>query len=48
MNAQQQMRWTPRGAHLMLKVRCAVMNGTFERDHAIAERRARRPFRSAA
>jgi hypothetical protein len=27
MNAQQQMRWTPRGAHLMLKVRCAVMNG---------------------
>jgi hypothetical protein len=48
MNAQQQMRWTPRGAHLMLKVRCAVMNGTFERDHAIAERRARRPFRSVA
>ena len=48
MNAQQQMRWTPRGAHLMLKVRCAVMNGTFERDHAIAERRTRRPFRSAA
>jgi hypothetical protein len=25
MNAQQQMSWTPRGAHLMLKVRCAVM-----------------------
>jgi hypothetical protein len=24
MNAQQQMRGTPRGAHLMLKVRCAV------------------------
>jgi hypothetical protein len=32
MNAQQQMRWTPRGAHLMLKVRCAVVNGTLERD----------------
>ena len=48
MNAQQQMRWTPRGAHLMLKVRCAVMNGTFEHDHAVAERRARRPFRPAA
>jgi hypothetical protein len=48
MNAQQQMRWTPRGAHLMLKVRCAVMNGTFEHDHAIAERRACRPFRRAA
>jgi single-strand DNA-binding protein len=31
MNAQQQMRWTPRGAHLMLKVRCAVVNGTLER-----------------
>src|SRR5580698_1540824 len=30
--AQQQMRWTPRGAHLMLKVRCAVVNNTLERD----------------
>ena len=28
MNAQQQMRWTPRGAHLMLKVRRTVINGT--------------------
>jgi hypothetical protein len=48
MNAQQQMRWTPRGAHLMLKVRCAVMNGTLEHDHAVAERRVCRPFRRAA
>ena len=48
MNAQQQMRWSPRGAHLMLKVRTAVMNGTLEQDHAIAERWARRPFRQAA
>jgi hypothetical protein len=48
MNAQQQMRWSPRGAHLMLKVRCAVMNGTLEHNHAIAERRACRPFRRAA
>ena len=48
LNAQQQMRWSPRGAHLMLKVRCAVMNGTFQRDHAFAERRAGRPFRRAA
>ena len=48
MNAQQQMRWTPRGAHLMLKVRCAVMNGTLEHDHTVAERRARRPFRRVA
>jgi len=48
MNAQQQMRWSPRGAHLMLKVRTAVMNRTLERDHATAERWAQRPFRSAA
>ena len=48
MNAQQQMRWTPRGAHLMLKVRCAVMNGTLQHDHAVADGRARRPFRRAA
>jgi hypothetical protein len=48
MNAQQQMRWTPRGAHLMLKVRCAVMSSTLEHDHAVAERRTCRPFRRAA
>jgi hypothetical protein len=42
MNAQQQMRWTPRGAHLMLKVRCVVMNCTLQHDHAVAEGRARR------
>jgi len=27
MNAQQQMRWSPRGAHLMLKVRTATPAG---------------------
>lgn len=48
MNAQQQMRWPPRGAHLMLKVRRAVMNGTFVHDHAAAEVLAHRPFRRAA
>jgi len=48
MGANQQMRWSPRGAHMMLKVRTAVANGTFERDYAVAERRARRPFRRAA
>jgi hypothetical protein len=48
MNAQQQMRWSPRGAHLMLKVRCAVMNGTLEHDHVAAERGTCRPFRRAA
>jgi hypothetical protein len=47
MNAQQQMRWTPRGAHLMLKVRYAAMNGTLEHDHLRAEGRACRPFRRA-
>jgi hypothetical protein len=48
MNAQQQMRWSPRGAHLMLKVRTSVTNGTLDRDHVVAERWARRPFRRAA
>ncbi len=33
MTAKQQMRWSPRGAHFMLKIRTAVMNGAFERDH---------------
>jgi hypothetical protein len=48
MDAQQQMRWTPHGAHLMLKVRCTAMNGTLERDHTVAEQRARRPFQCTA
>jgi hypothetical protein len=48
MNAQQHMRWSPRGAHLMLKVRTAVANGTLDRDHAVAERWACRPYRRAA
>jgi len=30
MSANQPMRWSPRGAHLMLKVRTAVVNGTFK------------------
>ena len=48
MGANQQMRWSPRGAHLMLKVRTAVANGTFDRNHAVAERWARRPFHRTA
>jgi hypothetical protein len=48
MAANQQMRWSPRGAHMMLKVRTALANGTLERDYAVAERWARRPFRRAA
>ena len=48
MNAQQQMRWSPRGAHLMLKVRTSVVSRTPNRDYAVAERWVRRPFRRAA
>jgi hypothetical protein len=48
MGANQQMRWSPRGAHLMLKVRTAVANGVFDQDYDVAERWARRPFRRPA
>jgi hypothetical protein len=48
MSAQQPMRWSPRGAHLMLKVRTTAVNETLDRDYAVAERWARRPFRNAA
>ena len=44
MGAQQQMRWSPRSAYLMLKVRTAVMNRILERDYAAAERWVQRPF----
>jgi hypothetical protein len=47
-NAQQQMRWSPGGTHLMLKVRTAVMNRTLDHDHADAEQWAKRPFQRAA
>jgi hypothetical protein len=48
MGAQQQMRWSPRGAHLMLKVRTSVTNKAFNDDYAAAERWAVRPFRRTA
>jgi len=32
MNKSQQMRWTRRGADLLLQVRCAVYNGTLGSD----------------
>jgi hypothetical protein len=48
MDANQQMRWSPRGAHLMLKVRTPVVNRTFNKNLAAAERWARRPFHKAA
>ena len=47
MGAQQQMRWSPRGAHLMLHVRTAIVNDTFDADHRDICRR-RRSFRMAA
>ena len=47
MGAQQQMRWSPRGAHLMLQVRTAIVNGTFDEDHRDICRH-RRSFRMAA
>jgi hypothetical protein len=31
MNKAQQMRWSRRGADLLLQVRCALYNGTFGR-----------------
>ena len=48
MGANQQMRWSPRGAHLMLKVRTSVVNGNFDKDCRTAERWGRRPFHKAA
>ena len=30
MNKLQQMRWSRRGANLLLQVRCAVFNGTLD------------------
>jgi hypothetical protein len=39
MNARQQMRWSARGAHLMLKVRTSAVNGTFDRDHVSGHHR---------
>jgi hypothetical protein len=47
MNAQQQMRRSPRDAHLTLKLRTSV-NHTLDPDHVVAERWTRRPFRRAA
>jgi hypothetical protein len=31
---KQQMRWSPRGAHLLLQVRTHVLNNDLERDFA--------------
>ena len=47
MGAQQHMRWSPRGAHLMLQVRTAIVNATLDTDHRDIWRR-RRSFRMTA
>ena len=41
------MRWSPRGAHLMLQVRTAIVNETLEADHRSMSQR-RRSFRMPA
>jgi len=48
MTAKQQMRWSSRGAHFMLKVRTSVMNGTFEQDHIALAQSTRGQQRRAA
>jgi len=48
MGSNLQMHWSPRGAHRMLKVRTALMNGTRASDHAAAVPFARRPRLRAA
>jgi hypothetical protein len=35
MNKSQQMRWSPHGAHFLLQVRAAVLNGDFDRKISI-------------
>ena len=47
MGSRQQMVWSPRGVHLMLQVRTAAVNGTFDVDRRNICRR-RRSFRMAA
>ncbi len=42
MGANQPMRWSPRGAHRMLKVRTAVMNGSLPRSPQGPAQRPRR------
>jgi hypothetical protein len=48
MRHSQPMRQSLSGAHLMLEVRTSVVNGTFNKDVAAAERWARRAFRKVA
>jgi hypothetical protein len=36
MNKRRQMRWSPRGAHRVLQVRAAVLDGRFERQSVVS------------
>jgi len=36
---RQQMRWSPRGAHLLAQVRCAVVNGDLSERLALFRQR---------
>jgi hypothetical protein len=52
MNKSQQMRWSPRGAHLLLQVRAAVLNGEFDaklaRPEVISDNESHPPMARAA
>ena len=40
MNKHRQMRWSPHGAHRVLQVRAAVLDGRFGFDHPAIQRAA--------
>jgi hypothetical protein len=48
MGANQQMRWSPRSAHRMLKARTTAAYGTLDEGDVTVEPWARRPLRLAA
>lgn len=48
MGANQQVRWSPGGTHLVLRVRTSVKNRPYNEDHTTAEQWVRRPFHKAA
>jgi hypothetical protein len=45
---RQQMRWSPRGAHLLAQVRCAVVNGDLSERLALFRRRMNEPLAEVA
>jgi len=48
MNKSQQMRWSRRGADLLLQVRCAVYNGTFGSTYGRRFQPSNEPIHNAA